>query len=113
MQIKCLHIKKIGKNQETPLFIWASSGPLDTSTTFSKTSAMLLKYQCHSDGNRFVRVAATPDGVQGSVDNQRPAAFPGQLREHLQKKKKRVLILYFMLLLSKQQQYKIYKTNHI
>lgn len=74
---------------------------------------MLLKYQCHSDGNRFVRVAATPDGVQGSVDNQRPAAFPGQLREHLQKKKKRVLILYFMLLLSKQQQYKIYKTNHI
>ena len=47
-----------------------------------------LKYQRHSDGNRFVQVAATPDGVQGSIDSQRPAAFPGQLIEHLQKKKK-------------------------
>lgn len=56
---------------------------------------MLLKYQCHSDGNRFVRVAATPDGVQGSVDNQRPAAFPGQLREHLQKKKKKCINTLF------------------
>lgn len=113
MQIKCLHIKNSARIRKLHFL----SGPVLAhwiyQPHFRKHQLCFLKYQRHSDGNRFVQVAATPDGVQGSVDSQRPAAFPGQLIEHLQKKKKSVLILYFMLLQSKQQQYKIYKTNHM